>query len=402
MFDNPDAKPHKQSEKAILRAAADEESSYGDQLPELVTDEIPMAEHPAGNKDLECSSIAAESRLKAKLSDAELISLAKHPNTAESDWLRACTELNQRQAMQASIPAGLNKKMLSAIAVMTLVILTAISIWQFAPASKALLDLNSAKASIPYLLSSSQKRSDELTERAVIRLAQAIVERGWSESIAASYLAVNQSDIARLIRDPKTSFSMTELNTMLFALGQSTQFPETPTAKELQQTVAYFTRLIDTSPTNGAALRKRAGAYESLHQYDLAIADLARCIAIEPNIPGPRNNLALIYYEAGRHHEALQQFNDLHVLFPTYNIFQNRALVYSALEQYDKAIDDSTMAIRLMQSQRPGPYWNRAMDSEKLHKFADAIADYKKVLEIDPTYQSASERITYLKTKVWN
>lgn len=335
----------------------------------------------------------------SSLSDIELIDLAKYPFASESDWLHACMELNHRHRDINKTPGLLsNWKHPGLVCGGIVLILGLFTMWQFFSPLKLPTNSISTANSGRYLLDSAQFQSSELAERATIRLAQSIDERAWSYAKVATYLDVSEVDVANLMRGKKTSFSMQALNTMLYAMGESTLFPPTLDHKELQRTVTYFTRLISIDPNNSRAISGRASAYETLQQYDLAIADFQRVVELEPQRPGPRSNLAWAYEEDGRHEQALQEFNDLHNLFPQYDIYQNRALVFAAMGRYEDAVDDCTKSIQMMQSQRPGPYWNRAQNYEKLGKFSEAIADCKKVLEIDPTYESASAQIASLRT----
>lgn len=345
---------------------------------------------------------ANKSKSYSDFSNTELTDLVKHPNASESDWLQACMELNRRESNETqrermNLSYGWQ---LPAAGVILLSVIATVALLQLSPMSKISSWSNFKVAVQPYVLSSAQHRSDELMERACIRLAQSIDERAWSYSNAANYLNVSEPDVAKLMRGAKSPFPMEALNKLLFAMGESTMFPPTLDHKELQRTIAYFTRLITIDPNNGQAIAGRATAYETLKQFDLAIADFRRLVELEPDRPGPRQNLAWAYQRDGRYEQALQELNQLHDLFPNYDIYQNRALVYSALGKYEDAVADCSKSIQMMQAQRPGPYWNRALDYEKLGKYAEAIADCKKVLDIDPTYESAREQIANLKTKM--
>lgn len=338
----------------------------------------------------------------SELSHADLTDLAKHPNASESDWLQACLELNRRDSNNTTNPRmnRISRRLLPVAGVILLSLISTVALLQLSPMSNLATWVNLKQPVAPYVLSSAQYQSDELLERACIRLAQSIDERAWSYTKAAKYLDVSEGEISNLMRGAKTPFSMQALNKLLFAMGESTVFPPTLDHKELQRTIAYFTRLITIAPTNSRAIAGRASAYESLKQYDLAIADFRRLVVLEPHHHGPRQNLAWAYKSAGRYEQALQELNQLHDLFPQDDIYQNRALVFSAMGKYNDAIADCTRSIQMMEAQRPGPYWNRALDYEKLGKYPEAIADCKKVLEIDPNYSSAVEQIAILKTKM--
>ncbi len=350
----------------------------------------------------------------SKLSHQDLTTIAMHPESIEADWLPAFTELSKR-SQSPGLPGP--KRSQKKIRIMIVLAAAAFAfgsatflyhrqapLMQSAAGTSTTAGTPAAASSTdahsPYLLRSAQHQTDELKQRARIRLAQTIDERGWTNLKAANYLGVSEKQINSLQNGDPCPFNMEELNKMLFAVGASTVFPEKISPMESQQTITYFTRVIALDPNNAKALSQRAAAYEELNQWDLAMADLNRCVMLTPDRPGPRSRRVLVYEHSGRYQKALDEINELHKLFPDYEIYQNRAIIYTCLKQFDKSIEDSSKSIALMDSPRPGPYLNRAVAYEQLGKYKEAIADYQKVLEIDPTYTSATDSIKKLENKL--
>jgi tetratricopeptide (TPR) repeat protein len=396
--------------EAVERITLREAGASASAEPDILAPEDPplaqseTAQSPAGEAPI-------KGKFASKLSDEDLTTLATHPDSIEADWLPAFTELEKRTESQnlptkkgpgKEVPAhkGRGKKYSLLLAATVVVAISSAAYWQFLHIAKAHPDSSGYDPRAPYVLRSAHLQSWQLKQRAVVRLAQTIDARGWTTSKAAAYLGVDQNEIAALMNSGHCSYNMDELDKMLFAVGASTAFPAQATTEELQQTVAYFTRVIAINPQESRAFDERASAYRNLQQYDLAIADLKRYVELNPKIPGSRMNLAALYESAGKHEEALQTLNDQQSLFPDEDIYQNRALVYDSLGQYDKALSDNNTSIAMMAAPRPGPYINRARLYEKLGKYKEAIADCNKVLEIDPTYDSAARLITKLKNKL--
>jgi tetratricopeptide (TPR) repeat protein len=63
------------------------------------------------------------------------------------------------------------------------------------------------------------------------------------------------------------------------------------------------------------------------------------------------------------------------------------------MRNYEKAVIDYTSEIEFSDGSNVRAYLNRAFCFAKMHKFQDAIKDYEKVLEVDPTNQTAMHNI---------
>lgn len=111
----------------------------------------------------------------------------------------------------------------------------------------------------------------------------------------------------------------------------------------------------------------RAGTHDNrgvllnmLGRTDEAGADFNAAIALDPNLGDAYVNLGAMLIKEGRHEAALVQINK--------GIDLGMAFVYIG-------------------------YYNRAVAEQLLGRFKEAYYDYKKVLEIEPNFKMASERL---------
>lgn len=113
--------------------------------------------------------------------------------------------------------------------------------------------------------------------------------------------------------------------------------------------------------------RDRAGTFDNrgvlldlLGRTQAAADDFNASIALDPSLGDPYVNLGAMLIKKGQHEEALSQINkgiDLGMAFPHIG------------------------------------YYDRAVAEQMLGRFKEAYYDYKKVLEIDPHFAMASERL---------
>lgn len=123
----------------------------------------------------------------------------------------------------------------------------------------------------------------------------------------------------------------------------------------LQQQIAGCTAYIAVNPNDQNGLFNRGHSYEAAGDYQRAVSDYNRAIALKPDMA--------MAYEA-------------------------RGNSYYKLRQYDWAITDYSRAIALI----PGnaePYGNRGNAYLALARPDKAIADYTRALKLDPENKSA-------------
>jgi tetratricopeptide (TPR) repeat protein len=123
----------------------------------------------------------------------------------------------------------------------------------------------------------------------------------------------------------------------------------------LAQQIAGCTTHLATNPNDHIGLFNRGHSYEASGQFDQAVSDYNRAIALKPDLA--------IAYEA-------------------------RGNSYYKLRQFDWAITDYTRAIALRPNNAES-YGNRGNAYLALLRPDKAIADYAKALKLDPANKSA-------------
>jgi tetratricopeptide (TPR) repeat protein len=109
-----------------------------------------------------------------------------------------------------------------------------------------------------------------------------------------------------------------------------------------------------------ATFDNRGVMLDQLGRTDAALADFNATIALDPALGDPHVNLGSMLIKKRQYEEALVDINqglDLGMGFPHIG------------------------------------YYDRAVAEEMMGRYADAYHDYKKVLEIEPDYQQAAERL---------
>jgi tetratricopeptide (TPR) repeat protein len=95
------------------------------------------------------------------------------------------------------------------------------------------------------------------------------------------------------------------------------------------------------------------------------------------------------------YNNALKYFERCLNLKPFPNVYNNLGCTYDAINDFDKAISNFNLAIKLEPNYVDALY-NLAHTYQKMKKFNDAVTYYKKAIEIEPTYASAIYNIGYL------
>ena len=113
--------------------------------------------------------------------------------------------------------------------------------------------------------------------------------------------------------------------------------------------------------------KDRAGTFDNrgvildmLGRTEEAAADFNMAISLDPSLGDPYVNLGAMLIKKGQHEEALAQIN--------------------------KGIDLGMAFSHI-------GYYDRAVAEQMLGRFKEAYYDYKKVLEIEPSFKMASERL---------
>ena len=118
------------------------------------------------------------------------------------------------------------------------------------------------------------------------------------------------------------------------------------------EAIAAFTRAADSdgiSTKNLAiALSNRGKSYEALHDYDRAVEDYTRSIALQPENPTIYYNRGNARAQWGNLEQAISDYDKAVELKPDYAVaYFNRGYVYNRLGYLDKAVQDFVRAYDL-------------------------------------------------------
>jgi tetratricopeptide (TPR) repeat protein len=127
----------------------------------------------------------------------------------------------------------------------------------------------------------------------------------------------------------------------------------------------------------------RGLAYNKQGEYDRAIAELNRAIALKPNYAEAYCERGIAYSEKGDYGQAMLDYDRSIELNPDSAItYYDRGIVHAHLGKDDMAISDYTRAIEL----RPNSdtYLERGDVFSKKCDYDQAIADYSMAIKLNP------------------
>ncbi|HEX8219563.1 MAG TPA: tetratricopeptide repeat protein [Chloroflexia bacterium] len=131
----------------------------------------------------------------------------------------------------------------------------------------------------------------------------------------------------------------------------------------------------------------RALAYYALGEYERAIEDATYFINGDSSDSRVWNTRAISYYAKGRYSVALADLDQALEWIEGEPpgmlalVYSNRGLVYTALKEYDKAVASLDLAISI-NPDLDLAYYNRARAKALQGKLDEAVADFKKTLEL--------------------
>lgn len=159
----------------------------------------------------------------------------------------------------------------------------------------------------------------------------------------------------------------------------------------LQQSVADFTKVIDSGNASHYVLWSRGSAYESLQKLELAEEDYGKAICLDPLHSGPILSRGIVRMEIKNFHGAVDDFSkciELHT--DDLNAYVWRSFAYLRLGLWEKAISDCDGAL-LINPKSSRAYNNRGYAFGKLGDHVKAVEDLGYAIEFEPTYCLAYE-----------
>jgi tetratricopeptide (TPR) repeat protein len=162
-----------------------------------------------------------------------------------------------------------------------------------------------------------------------------------------------------------------------------------------------FDRYIALRPTDKAYLADgyvgRADAFRRKGSSDLAISDYNMAIPLAPKYTTAYMHRGLAYSDKKDYVSAIRDFNLGMKIDPSEpELYYNRALVYQKQKNYDQAIVDYNKYISLNTDNKDylaDGYYNRGLAYENKGSFTAAVSDFTEAINLDPLMRSAySER----------
>ena len=146
-----------------------------------------------------------------------------------------------------------------------------------------------------------------------------------------------------------------------------------------EDAVREFTGLLVQEPLLAEAFYQRGNGNDDLGQTERALADYERAIELDPEY-----NRGILLAKAGRHEEAVAQFDKVNDMRPDIsNSYLNRGASLDELGLHEEAITAFTRAAEL-DPDNAMALFNRARTNYYLGNLHDALADYSEVIQLTP------------------
>ncbi|MBW4493137.1 MAG: tetratricopeptide repeat protein [Oscillatoria princeps RMCB-10] len=160
-------------------------------------------------------------------------------------------------------------------------------------------------------------------------------------------------------------------------------------AGKYRESVAEYSKALESNPNNFEAFYRRAEAYLQMENYLAAIGDFSQVLRLNPNS-------AAVYFYRGfaraqmkDYQEAISDYNEAIRLNPNdAGAHNSRGLARSELKDYQAAIADYKEAIRLSPNFAEA-YNNRGVARFNLKDYQAAISDYSEAIRLNPNYDYA-------------
>jgi tetratricopeptide (TPR) repeat protein/S1-C subfamily serine protease len=157
--------------------------------------------------------------------------------------------------------------------------------------------------------------------------------------------------------------------------------------KQYDKALADLNKVIALQPDDAQSYYNRGVLYRDLKEYDKALADLNKVIALQPDDTESYYNRATFYRDLKEYDKALSDFNKIIALKPNdINGYSYRGNFYHNLKEYDKALSDFNKRIALKTNSQYG-YQERGQLYYSVKQYNKALVDYGKAIALDPNNQ---------------
>ncbi len=172
-------------------------------------------------------------------------------------------------------------------------------------------------------------------------------------------------------------FSLIECSPKLYSTGK-----EFVASGNYEDAIAQFTKLIEENPEYTEAYVARAEAYEKDGKKAEAASDYKRATVFENKDESIYYNAGRLYYELERYDEAIPMLTKVSELDKKHvDAYKYKMESHIALEQYDKALKESTDLIKL--NETAFNYSRGGFINDKLENYNLAETNYRKSIGKD-------------------
>jgi WD40 repeat protein/tetratricopeptide (TPR) repeat protein/serine/threonine protein kinase len=155
-------------------------------------------------------------------------------------------------------------------------------------------------------------------------------------------------------------------------------------ANEWEKAVEDYSRAIAMLPERGVVRQHRARAYRQLKRWDLAIADYSEAIKLDPGNVNAWNERGLVYFNGlGNVQAAIRDYSKAIEMSPGNTaLWFNRGVARNRLRRWADASADFDEAIKL-NANFTRSWSERGYSNLQLGRNDGAVADYSKAIELD-------------------
>ena len=143
-------------------------------------------------------------------------------------------------------------------------------------------------------------------------------------------------------------------------------------------------RAIALDPNNEAAFRERSNTYRAMGRLDSAIADASQALSLNPNDFEALKARGYAFDKNGQYDSSIADFSAALRLKPDDSMtYMDRGVEYYAKQDYQTAIRDFDQAIKL-DPKNARAFSNRGAAQKALGHFDQSIADDNTAIKLDP------------------
>ncbi|MCA9407614.1 MAG: tetratricopeptide repeat protein [Candidatus Omnitrophica bacterium] len=150
-----------------------------------------------------------------------------------------------------------------------------------------------------------------------------------------------------------------------------------------------FNRAIALNPNYAEAFNNRGLAYLRRKDYEKAYEDFSRAVTLDKNLAEGYHNRSEIYKIRGEFEKAIHECNKaIEIRFDYKEALNDRAIIYLTMKDYSKALEEFNLLLRRY------PYYKQAYNNRgvlflNLGQYDNALDNFEKALALDPDYVQA-------------